>query len=71
MAYASSPGVVRRFCGTCGTSLAYESKPDEVDVTTCSLDQPGEVPPLDHTYVGEKLPWDVLCDGLPAFPQAR
>lgn len=70
-AYESSPGVVRRFCGTCGTSLTFEAVPGEVDVTTCSLDDPGGVPPRDHTHTAGRLAWDALCDGLPAFPGGR
>ena len=36
----SSPAVMRRFCGACGTSLTYanDGAPDEIDVTTASLD---------------------------------
>lgn len=70
-AYRSSPGVLRWFCGTCGTSLTYEGAPGEVDVTTCSLDDPAAVPPRDHTEVAARLPWDVLCDGLPAYLHRR
>jgi hypothetical protein len=69
----SSPRVTRRFCGACGTSLTYESDeaPGEVDVTTASLDEPADVPPRDHTYMAERLAWDVVGDGLPAFPRTR
>lgn len=47
--YLSSPGVVRRFCGTCGTALTYETEaePDSIDITTASLDQP-ELFPATH-----------------------
>ena len=71
VAYASSPGVTRRFCGACGTSLTFEAVPGEVDVTTCSLDDPGLVPPGDHTQAAGRLPWDALGDGLPVFPGGR
>jgi len=70
-AFQSSPGVVRRFCAACGTSLTYEGAPGEVDVTTCSLDDPAAVPPRDHTQTAARLPWDVIGDGLPAYPQGR
>ena len=70
-AYESSPGVTRSFCAACGTSLTYEAAPDELDVTTCSLDDPAAVPPRDHTHVAARLPWDALCDGLPVHSHKR
>ena len=72
-AYLSSPGVLRRFCATCGTSLTWESEQTagEVDVTICSLDDPAAVPPRDHVRTAARVPWDALCDGLPAFPGSR
>ncbi|MGY2052349.1 GFA family protein [Methylobacterium sp. JK268] len=71
--YASSPGVVRSFCGHCGTSLAYEAQahPDEIDLTIASLDDPEAVAPKDHTQVAERLRWTVVPDGLPAYPRGR
>ncbi len=71
VAFQSSPGVMRRFCATCGTSLTYEAVPGEVDVTTCSLDNPAAVPPRDHTRTAARLPWDIIGDGLPNYPQGR
>ncbi len=70
-AYASSPGVLRRFCGTCGTSLTFEAVPGEVDVTGCSLDDPDVAAPRDHTWTASRVAWDMVCDGLPAFPRTR
>lgn len=71
--YHSSPGVVRTFCGTCGTPLTYENDrtADETDVTTCSLDDPEQVPPRDHTMAATKLSWVKLADGLPVYPDLR
>ncbi len=69
----SSAKAVRRFCGTCGTSLSFESDetPDEIDVTTASLDDPEAVPPRDHTQAATRLSWVRLADGLPAYPDHR
>ena len=66
-AYRSSARATRRFCPDCGTQLTFEgvASPDEIDVTTASLDDPNAVPPRDHTRVGSKLAWDVIADGLP------
>ena len=50
-AYRSSAQATRTFCRACGTPLTFESTryPDEIDITTCSLDDPEQVPPRDHT----------------------
>lgn len=67
--YGSSPGVTRSFCGTCGTPLAYEGArwPDEVHILAATLDDPSVVKPQAHVYVGQKLPWVQLSDGLPRY----
>ena len=71
--YRSSAHAVRTFCPTCGTPLTYASTrfPDEIDVTTGSLDDPEAAPPLDHTSAATKLSWVKLADGLPAYPEWR
>ena len=71
--YQSSPHVTRRFCGTCGTSLTYESTgfPDEIDITAATLDDPAAVTPKDHTQVAAKLSWDHIADDLPTYPEFR
>ena len=69
VAYASSARVVRSFCGACGSPLTYDNldKPETIDVMTVSLDRPEAFPPTEHVWVSEKLAWEVLGDGLPAF----
>jgi hypothetical protein len=69
----SSPPVERAFCTDCGSQLAYRNErfPEEVDVTTCSLDDPDALPPLDHTVTSERLRWLHLADGLPEYPHTR
>jgi hypothetical protein len=71
--FQSSKSCVRGFCATCGTSLTFASEdfPDEIDVTTCSLDDPALVSPRDHVHTRSRLPWISLCDGLTEYPQAR
>jgi hypothetical protein len=71
--YPSSEHGTRSFCPRCGTQLTFESTsyPDEIDITTCSLDDPERVPPRDHTRTSSRLSWLKLADGLPAFPEAR
>src|SRR5437868_15149680 len=45
--YRTDTGAYRTFCADCGTSLTYEidSRPDEIDITTGSLNDPERVPP--------------------------
>jgi len=71
--FRSSSKASRSFCAHCGTQLTFQSDdyPDEIDVTTCSLDQPAAVPPRDHTYTGNKLPWIWLSDRLVQYPETR
>lgn len=71
--YASSSRAERTFCGRCGTQLTFEHAdfPREIDVTICSLDDPGALPPKDHTRASSRLPWIVLDDGLPQYAEAR
>jgi hypothetical protein len=71
--FRSSEHGSRTFCPRCGTPLTFRSSrtPDEIDVTTCSLDDPERLPPRDHTRTSSRLSWVELGDRLPAFPQAR
>ena len=66
-AYRSSDRAVRRFCPTCGTQLTFEAValPEEVDITTASLDDPDVLPPRDHCHAGSRLTWDALDERLP------
>ena len=67
--YRSSAPVTRAFCGACGTPLTYASdgRPDEIDVTTVSLDEPESFPPTCHIRLMEALDWVTFGDGLPAY----
>lgn len=49
----------RTFCQTCGTSLTYQhdSRPNEIDITTGSLDRPEDFPPTKDVFPEEKLSW--------------
>jgi len=67
--YRSSARVLRGFCAACGGALTYrhEARSTEIDVTLASLDAPGALAPHTHVWVGDKLPWVVIADGLPQF----
>lgn len=69
----SSPEVTRTFCRSCGTQLTYQhaNYPDEIDVTICSLDDPGSVAPDDHTQTSHRLDWNLIADGKPQYPRSR
>jgi hypothetical protein len=56
--YRSSNAATRSFCGDCGTQLSFQSDgTSEVDVTTCSLDRPDDLPPQDQTFTRSRLAW--------------
>ena len=63
-AFASSPGVVRRFCGRCGSPLSYETEaaPDEVHLHAATLDDPALARPTRHDFWAERVPWLALDD---------
>lgn len=65
--HASSPGVLRGFCGACGSALFYTSEhyPALIDVTVGSLDQPASCPPSCHIHVLERVAWLPLAPALP------
>ena len=70
--YNSTAKGIRSFCSRCGTQLTFERAdfPDEIDVTTGSLDDPNLVPPRDNTHTSTRLRW-VAADGLPEYREAR
>src|SRR5262245_52953950 len=71
--FRSSPPVMRRFCGRCGSPLTYEHTafPSGVDVTTASLDAPERCPPVDHTWASERLAWWRPEPRWPELPRSR
>lgn len=75
--YRSSPQVERSFCAACGTPLTYRNDgyAHELDVLTCTLDDPEAASPQDHTFASQRVSWmridDVRVGGMPAFPRSR
>jgi glyoxylase I family protein len=71
--HRSSPPVQRRFCGRCGSPLTYEHDAfaDAVDVTTASFDEPERFPPVDHTWVSDRLRWWRPEPRWPEFARSR
>jgi hypothetical protein len=71
--FRSSAHATRSFCPRCGTQLTFSStdSPDEIAVTSASLDRPEAVAPRDHTWVHSQLKWLELLDGRPRFDRGR
>ena len=57
--FRTDTGAWRTFCDVCGTSLTYErdTRPDEIDITTGSLDHPESFPPTKDVFAEERLSW--------------
>jgi hypothetical protein len=66
--YPSSPGVIRGFCGTCGTELTYSNQQasQTIDITLGSLDCAAGHPADRHIWTADKLEWLHLDEQLPA-----
>lgn len=71
--FASSEAGRRGFCRDCGTQLTFTDRglPDELDITTASLDDPEAVPPRDHSWTQSRIGWVRTCDGLPEHRTRR
>lgn len=70
--YASSPGVARAFCNTCGTSLTWEgvthaSGDKIIEFHISSVENPERFLPEDHTRYGERIAWFDVSDTLPRY----
>ena len=65
--FSKTPGVVRTFCGDCGTSISYVDTGlvDEVYVTIGFFDHPERLVPQAHAYWRMKLPCLEFSDDLP------
>lgn len=57
--YASSEGCERTFCAVCGTKLTFTDakRPDDVDITVGSLDDPNAVTPESQIFGPSKVAW--------------
>ncbi len=65
--YASSPGVKRYFCPTCGAPMAFEADrfPDEIHFYVSLLDDPSVLTPRGHVHWDERVAWVPVHDDLP------
>jgi hypothetical protein len=58
--FRSSPDVLRTFCAVCGSALTYttELRPNHVDITTVTLNDPALFPPTQEVWTEHRLPWE-------------
>jgi hypothetical protein len=69
-AYASSPGVTRKFCSHCGTPLSYQAEkyPDEIHLNIGVFDNADDLIPKAHFHAAEKVSWFETADHYPRHP---
>ena len=69
--YASSPGVGRGFCGTCGTPLTWETDFGDLGrvcaIHISTFDDPEPLRPDAHSFYAERIPWFDIADDLPRY----
>ena len=70
--FESSPGVIRHFCPTCGTPMAFEAAhyPGGMHLYAATLEEPSQFQPEFHVWEGEQLPWLGLEDELTKYPKS-
>ena len=70
VAYESSPGTSRQFCGTCGTGLFFYNEsifPGQVDIQAGTFDDPNAFPPQAHIQLADAPRWEGKQGDLPRF----
>jgi hypothetical protein len=67
--FASSPGVTRSFCATCGTPMAFQADryAGEIHLYAATLTNPQDFAPRFHVHHHEHLPWLSIDDDLPRY----
>jgi len=65
--YASSDHATRSFCGTCGSSLFFEStqRPDQLDIVLANMDTAIDREPEFHVFTDVRADWVHVTDELP------
>lgn len=68
--YESSPGARRGFCGSCGSSMLFESEqwPDETHVTLACIDGEIDRKPASHGYFDTHVAWMPIDEKLKTSP---
>lgn len=70
--YSSSPGIHWLFCRQCGSLVGYRraSRPEHMDITTGTLDDPDLYPPAVEIWLDHKIGWETLDPDLPKRQQS-
>lgn len=70
--YSSSPGKHWLFCSACGSTVGYRrsERPNHMDITTGTLDEPGRFPPAVEIWVKERIGWEALHPELPKLERS-
>jgi hypothetical protein len=70
--YSSSAGIEWLHCAACGSLVAYRrsSRPEHMDITTGTLDDPGLYPPAVEIWLDHKIGWETLDPLLPRCAQS-
>ncbi|ABS64664.1 glutathione-dependent formaldehyde-activating GFA [Parvibaculum lavamentivorans DS-1] len=68
--WRSSERLWRHFCPKCGSSVTLEPLDgDRLGFPLATLDDPQSINPEMHIWVSAKVPWLMLSDGLPQYPE--
>jgi hypothetical protein len=65
--FQSSDHGTRSFCGSCGSSLFFESTlhAERIDIVLANMDGPIDREPQLHTYFDHRAGWVAVGDSLP------
>lgn len=71
VAYESSPGKLRHFCGTCGCHIHLRAahRPNMIFIRAGTLDDDPGIQPQGHFWTSMKAPWYNISDNLPQHEQ--
>lgn len=68
--FESSVGVLRHFCGNCGSPLfSYRPALSQYRIRIGSLDDEVNVKPAQHIYYTYRAPWLIINDIAPKYPE--
>ncbi|MGP4843505.1 GFA family protein [Marinobacter sp. 1Y8] len=67
--YESRPGKYRAFCRNCGSPLysRLDAIPGIIRLPMGALDEPVNVSPVAHVFVGSKSDWFTITDDVPQY----
>jgi hypothetical protein len=65
--YVSSAKASRQFCANCGAQITFQfaARPEEIDVTVGTLDDPSALPAQEHVWYADHIGWLTVDPALP------